>query len=138
MVSILVQQNKEIIIQNKNFINKIAKADETYRRKLEALIFFMMLGRKNSEGNIIIPQQTHNLMKGLSNKNKKKNSSPSNALEVFNKDNNSKNFSSSDFQELYNKLVSESEGENSENEEKYQNNSLNLTPLVSIEKEMEE
>ena len=77
-------------------------------------------------------------MKGLSNKNKKKNSSPSNALEVFNKDNNSKNFSSSDFQELYNKLVSESEGENSENEEKYQNNSLNLTPLVSIEKEMEE
>lgn len=109
LVSILVQQNKEIIIQNKNFINKIAKADETYRRKLEALIFFMMIGRKNNEGNIIIPQQTHTLLKGLSNKNKKKNSS-SNAIEIFNKDNHSTNFSPSEVHELYKKLVSESEG----------------------------
>lgn len=34
LVSILVEQNKEIIMQNKNFINKISKMDDNYRKKL--------------------------------------------------------------------------------------------------------
>lgn len=57
-------------MQNKNFLNRIAKMDETYRRKLQTLIFLMMLGLKNNDGNIIIPQQTHQLLKGLRNKKK--------------------------------------------------------------------
>lgn len=40
-----------------------------------------MLGLKNSDGNIIIPQQTHALLKGLRNKKKEKPSpSSSNAI----------------------------------------------------------
>lgn len=49
----------------------------------------MMIGLKNNDGNIIIPEQTHALLKGIKNGGKKKEKispSPSNALEVFNKE----------------------------------------------------
>jgi hypothetical protein len=47
LVSMLVEQNKEIIMQNKNFINKINTVDDSYRKKLETLIFLMVFGLKN-------------------------------------------------------------------------------------------
>ena len=34
LVSVLVEQNKEIIVQNKRFLNKLSKIDESYRKKL--------------------------------------------------------------------------------------------------------
>ena len=87
----LVEQNKEIIMQNKNFLNKLVKADESYRKKLETLIFLIVLSRKNSEGNIIIPHQVHSMLKGFrSAKKEKKKPATSeekneNALELFKK-----------------------------------------------------
>ena len=70
LVSILVEQNKEIIMQNKNFINKIGKMDDNYRKKLETLIFLMVFGLKNGEGNIIIPQQLSNMIRAFTSKKK--------------------------------------------------------------------
>jgi hypothetical protein len=61
----LVEQNKEIIIQNKNFINKINTVDDSYRKKLETLIFLMVFGLKNGENNIIMPQQLNNMIKAF-------------------------------------------------------------------------
>ena len=34
LVTVLVEQNKEIIMQNKSFVNKLNKMDENYRKKL--------------------------------------------------------------------------------------------------------
>ena len=34
LVSVLVEKNKEIIVQKKRFLNKLSKIDESYRKKL--------------------------------------------------------------------------------------------------------
>ena len=93
LVSVLVEQNKEIIMQNKSFVSKLNKMDENYRKKLETLIFLMVFGLKNGENNIIVPQQLNNMIKAFTSKGKKKGSSKKNAepapdtqaLEVFKK-----------------------------------------------------
>jgi hypothetical protein len=58
--------------------------DENYRRKIETLIFLMMMGLKNGDTNIIIPQQAHTMLKSLGKKKAK--SSNTNSLEVFKKE----------------------------------------------------
>ena len=70
LVTILVEQNKEIIMQNKNFVGKISKMDDNYRKKLETLIFLMVFGLKNGENNIIIPQQLSNMIRAFTSKKK--------------------------------------------------------------------
>lgn len=70
LVSILVEQNKEIIMQNKNFVHKISKMDDNYRKKLETLIFLMVFGLKNGDTNIIIPQQLSNMIRAFTSKKK--------------------------------------------------------------------
>lgn len=72
LVSILVEQNKEIIMQNKNFINKISKMDDSYRKRLETLIFLMVFGLKNGDNNVIIPQQLSNMIRAFTSKKKEK------------------------------------------------------------------
>lgn len=60
--------------------------DESYRKKIETLMFLMMMGIKNGDGNIIIPQQVHTMLKNMGKK-KTKSSNP-NSLEVFKKEGN--------------------------------------------------
>lgn len=57
-------------MQNKNFINKINKMDDNYRKKLETLIFLMVFGLKNGDNNIIIPQQLSNMIRAFTSKKK--------------------------------------------------------------------
>lgn len=73
LVSVLVEQNKEIIMQNKGFIEKLNKVDDNYRTKLETLIFLMVFGLKGGENNIIVPAQLSNMIKAFTSKSTKKN-----------------------------------------------------------------
>lgn len=52
-------------MQNKSFINKINSIDDSYRKKLETLIFLMVFGLKNGDSNIIVPQQLNNMIKAF-------------------------------------------------------------------------
>jgi len=56
-------------MQNKSFINKINSIDDSYRKKLETLIFLMMFGLKNGE-NIVMPQQLNNMIKAFTTSKK--------------------------------------------------------------------
>lgn len=69
-MSVLVEQNKEIILQNKSFINKINNLDDSYRKKLETLIFLMVFGLKNGDNSIIVPQQLNNMIKAFTTSKK--------------------------------------------------------------------
>jgi len=63
-VSVLVDQNKEILMQNRNFVNKMSKMEEKYRNKLETLMLLLLFGKaKNSTGQpFILPQQFQNML----------------------------------------------------------------------------
>jgi hypothetical protein len=49
-------------MQNKSFINKITSMDDNYKKKLETLIFLMVFGLKNGDGNITVPQKLNNMI----------------------------------------------------------------------------
>lgn len=66
LVSILIEQNKEIIMQNRQFVMKMNKMDEKYRKKLETLIF-MMLWKQNGEKGFVMPPQITNFLRSIKN-----------------------------------------------------------------------
>ena len=69
-------------MQNKAFINKINTLDDSYRKKLETLIFLMVFGLKNGDNNIIVPQQLNNMIKAFATSKKdKKQKAPSNGTD---------------------------------------------------------
>lgn len=70
-VSMLVDQNKEILMQNRSFVNKMSKMEERYRNKLETLMLLLLFGKaKNSNGQpFILPQQFQNMLESFSEQN---------------------------------------------------------------------
>lgn len=65
-------------MQNKAFINKINNLDDSYRKKLETLIFLMVFGLKNGDNNIIVPQQLNHMIKAFATSKKDKKSKQTN------------------------------------------------------------
>jgi len=70
-VSMLVDQNKEILMQNRSFVNKMSKMEERYRNKLETLMLLLLFGKaKNSNGQpFILPQQFQNMLESFTEQN---------------------------------------------------------------------
>lgn len=67
----LVDQNKEILLQNRTFVNKMSKMEERYRNKLETLMLLLLFGKaKNSNGQpFILPQQFQNMLETFGEQN---------------------------------------------------------------------
>ena len=69
----------------------MTKIDDSYRKKLETLIFLMVFGLKNGN-NVVIPQHLCNMVRAFisKKKGKRQNNEPSqensiNAVQLFNK-----------------------------------------------------
>ena len=53
-------------MQNRQFIMKMNKMDERYRKKLETLIWMVLFGKQNNGNNgFVIPAEATNMIKSL-------------------------------------------------------------------------
>lgn len=106
-------------MQNKNFINRISKTDDNYRKKLETLIFLMVFGLKNGGNNIIIPQQLTSMIKALTTQKKDKankyapaaDDKNSNAVQLFKQSSGDGRFNNKKIDEIFQMLEQDSQNE---------------------------